>query len=142
MTKQKKVVKDVENLSDRIADAEVKAQQRISELKIAAMREGYERQKAEAKKQLQDQLDNIEKEARERMQALKKGRKRGLNITPGQIAAVGTIAQSAKDNAQKAYNNKLVVMYEAEMDSLTGKYENYTNQRIALEKNTPKPWSV
>lgn len=135
---KKKVVKDVENLSDRIADAEVKAQQRISELKIAAMREGYERQKAEAKKQLQDQLDNIEKEARERMQALKKGRKRGLNITPGQIAAVGTIAQSAKDNAQKAYNNKLVAMYEAEMDSLTSKYENYTNQRIALEKEYTK----
>ena len=34
---KKEKVKDIENLSDRIADAEVKAQQRIDELTLAAM---------------------------------------------------------------------------------------------------------
>lgn len=135
---KEKKVKDVENLSDRIADAEVKAQQRIDELKLAAMKDGYEKQKAEAKKQLQEQLDQIDKEARERLQALEKGRKRGLPVTQGQIASVGTIAKSAKENAQQAYDNKLVAMYEAEMDSLTGKNEDYTNQRITLEKEYTK----
>lgn len=135
--KQKRV-KDTENLTDKIADAEVKAQQRIDELTIAAMRDGYEKQKAEAKRQLQQQLDQIDQEERERRQALDKARKQGINVTTSQYASVGTMAKAERDNAQQAYDNKMVALYEAEMDNLTGKSEDYTNQRIALEKEYTK----
>ncbi len=135
---KKEKVKDIENLSDRIADAEVKAQQRIDELTLAAMRDGYEKQKAEAKRQLQQQLDQIDQEERERRQRLDKARKQGANVTTNQYASVGTMAKAERDKAQQAYDNKLVAMYEAEMDNLTGKYEDYTNQRIALEKEYTK----
>lgn len=135
---KKEKVKDIENLSDRIADAEVKAQQRIDELTLAAMRDGYEKQKAEAKRQLQQQLDQIDQEERERRQALDKARKQGINVTTSQYASVGTMAKAERNNAQQVYDNKLVSLYEAEMDNLTEKYEDYTNQRIAIEKEYTK----
>ena len=129
---------DIESLSDRIADAEVKAQQRIDELTLAAMREGWEKQKAESKKQYQQQIDQINRDERERLQALEKARKQGLNVTPDQIASVGAIATLQRDLAKRAYDNSLTTLFESEMDHLAGKYEDYTNQRIALENKYSK----
>lgn len=133
-SKDPKPVKDIENLSDRIADAEVAARKRIDELTLAAMRDGYKKQKAEARLQLQNDLDQIDKEARERLQALEKARKKGLPVTKGQIASVGTMADTERDLAQEAYNKKIVTLFEVQMDGLTDKYQDYANKRLAIER--------
>ena len=126
--------KDIQSLADRIADAEVKAQQRIDELKLQAMQEGYNKQKAEAKKQYSQELDRIAQEERERLQALEKGRKAGLRVTPEQVKAVSVDTYNQRYLAQQVYTSAMAKLFDTEQRALTEKYSDYTSKRINIER--------
>jgi hypothetical protein len=126
--------KDIQSLADRIADAEVKAQQRIDELKLQAMQEGYNKQKAEAKKQYSQELDRIAQEERERLQALEKGRKAGLRVTPEQVKAVSVDTYNQRYLAQQVYTAAMAKLFDTEQRALTEKYSDYTGKRINIER--------
>lgn len=132
--KPEKPEKDIQSLADRIADAEVKAQQRIDELKLQAMQEGYNKQKAEAKKQYSQELDRIAQEERERLQALEKGRKAGLRVTPEQVKAVSVDTYNQRYLAQQVYTSAMAKLFDTEQRALTEKYSDYTGKRINIER--------
>lgn len=93
---------NTENLTDKIADATVKAQQRITALNIAAMEEGAAKEKAVARAKFDEEIDRIDQEERDRLQALAKAKKMGLSVSPEQV---NTVTDQANTQRQLATND-------------------------------------
>lgn len=104
--------KSKQELSDRIADASVKAQQKIDAMVIAAMKEGADKRKEEAKTELNDELSRINQEQRDRLQALEEAKKAGLKVTPGQIGTVKTQSDMQRTQATGVYTAKVSLIDE------------------------------
>ena len=126
--------KSTSNVSDNVEDASLKAQKRVNDLKLQLIRDGYERQKAEVKRQLQEQLSDIAKDERERMQALQRARKAGLNVSESQVKSVSAMSAYQRNLAQDVYMRQMERLYEDHIDNLSSKYEDYTYKRISIEK--------
>lgn len=86
-----------------IAAAELTARQKIEAMRIQLMREGAEKEKAEARKRLNDELERIASEERERMKALMDARKEGLPVTREQVKEVTAQADTQRELAGEIY---------------------------------------
>ena len=79
---------DKQGKADELADAELKARQKINDMTIALMKEGEEKKKELALKQFDEELARIDREERDRLKALQAAQKNGMAVTPGQVASV------------------------------------------------------
>lgn len=89
-----------------LADARIRAQQKVEAARIAVMVEGREKRKALAEKEYNDTLAAIDKEERDTLAKLEKSRKAGRKVTPEEERQVkdGATAQRALAQVQYLQN--------------------------------------
>lgn len=91
---------------NELADARIRAQQKVEAARIAVMVEGREKRKALAEKEYNDTLAAIDKEERDTLAKLEKSRKAGRKVTPEEERQVkdGATAQRALAQVQYLQN--------------------------------------
>lgn len=98
--KKNKLENDYQN---ELADARVRAQQKIEAARIAVMVEGREKRKTLAAKEYNDTLVAIDKEERDSLAKLEKSRKAGRKVTPEEEKQVKDSATAQRTLAQVQY---------------------------------------
>ena len=140
---------DKEGKANEIANAELKARQKINDMTIALMKEGEEKKKALARKQFDDELARIDQEERDRLKALQTAQKNGMAVTPEQVATVKDQAKQQRDLAseqyikdffavEKEYADKSKELKDEEAQSwidYNKEYGNYQEKRIAIVRD-------
>lgn len=92
-TKEKKTTgKPLSDYENELADARIRAQQKIEATRIALMVEGREKRKAIARKEYDETIAAIDKEERDTLAKLEKSKKAGKKVTPEE-------EQQVKDSA-------------------------------------------
>lgn len=129
------------SLVTKLADAELKARQKIEEMKLSIMVDGAAKEKAAARARFDAELLRIDQEKNERLEALAKAKKQGLPVTKGQVDTVTGQADDQRKGASAVYVKEFVDIEKEyadkrkkEFDDLLGKYQDYTAQRVAIEK--------
>lgn len=135
-----------------LADAELAAHRKIEETKIALMREGYDKERAEEKLQYEDTLQRINDEEKRRKELIVKLRKGGVYVSPEREAQVNTDAASQRVQAVMLYYQKITAInakekkeaYEKvkeekekekeELDKLLDKYNDFNRERMLIEQ--------
>ena len=134
---------------DEIADAELKARQKINDMTIALMKEGEKKKKELALKQFDDELARIDREERDRLKALQNAQKNGMAVTPEQVATVKDQAARQRNLAgeqymedyyaiSKEYADKDKKLKEEEEQSwidYNKEYGTYQEKRAAIAKD-------
>lgn len=138
---------DKEAKANEIADAELKARQRINDMTLSLMEEGEAKKKALARKQFDDELARIDKEERERLKALQTAQKNGMTVTPEQVITVKGQAKQQRDlageqyikdffNLEKEYADKNKKLKAEKIQALieyNKEYGTYEEKRLAIE---------
>lgn len=136
--KKDKLENDYQN---ELADARVRAQQKIEAARIAVMNDGYLKRKAIANQEYKESIAAIDKEERDTLAKLEKMKKAGKAVTPedekrvkddAQKARILAHAKNLKDTAEieKEWRNKNAeawIEYNKE-------YGTYQEKRLAIEK--------
>lgn len=151
LTKGKKKTgsSDPQDKADEIAEAELNARRKINEMTIALMKEGDQKKKELALKQLDDELARIDKEEKDRLKALQDAREKGLKVTPEQVATVKDQANQQRGLAgqqyitdlfaiEKEYADKRKKLKEEEEQSwidYNKQYGTYQEKRAAITKD-------
>lgn len=140
-TKDKDSKTDKRDYSSELADARVRAQQKIEAARIAVMNDGYLKRKAIANQEYKESIAGIDKEERDTLAKLEKSKKAGKAVTPedekrvkddAQKARILAHAKNLKDTAEieKEWRNKNAeawIEYNKE-------YGTYQEKRLAIEK--------
>ena len=148
-TGKKKKDNDRQGKADELADAELKARQKINDMTIALMKEGEEKKKELALKQFDEELARIDREERDRLKALQTAQKNGMAVTPGQVATVKDQATRQRNLAGEQYmkdyydiskeyadkNKKLKEEEEQSWIDYNKEYGTYQEKRIAIVKD-------
>lgn len=152
--KEKQVKKEQEDLTNEInelGELELAARKKIEESRVALMKEGYEKQRAEELLHYEEEKQRINEEEAKRMALVQKLRKGGVVVTPEQEAQIGIDAAKQRIQAAQMYGDKLTAINEKEkkeyddkvkeekqkeeeaLDALLSKYKDYNAERIAIE---------
>lgn len=140
---------DKEGKANEIAEAELKARQKINDMTIALMKEGEEKKKELALKQFDDELARIDKEETDRLKTLKDAQKKGMKVTPEQVATVKEQAMQQRNLAGEQYmkdffavakeyadkNKKLKEEEEQSWIDYNKEYGTYQEKRIAIAQD-------
>lgn len=102
-TEDKDSKTDKRDYSSELADARVRAQQKIEAARIAMMQEGYEKRKAITRKEYTDSLAAIDKEERDTLAKMEKSKKSGKKVAPEEEQQVKNDAQTQRTLAQVLY---------------------------------------
>lgn len=146
-TNKKKKTSGNEEKAEDIANAELKARQKINDMTLALMEEGEAKKKALARKQFDDELARIDQEERERLKALQAAQKNGMTVTPEQVATVKGQAKQQRDlageqyikdffNLEKEYADKSKKLKAEKIQALieyNKEYGTYEEKRLAIE---------
>ena len=145
---------DKEDLSDELeelGELEAAAQKKINETRVALMKEGYDKQRAEELLHYEEEKQRINEEEAKRMALVQKLRKGGVVVTPEQEAQIGIDAASQRIQAAQMYSDKLSAINEKEkkehddkvkeekkkeeeaLDALLSKYQDFNAERLAIE---------
>lgn len=138
---------DKEAKGNEMADAEIKARQKINDMTIALMEDGAAKKKALARKQFDDELARIDQEERERLKALQNAQKNGMAVTPEQVSTVRSQAKQQRDLAgekyikdffsvEKEYAEKSKKLKEERVQAqieYDKEYGTYQEKRLAIE---------
>lgn len=140
--KTKDTGKSARDYQDELADARIRAQQKLEAARISVMREGVRKRQALARQELDESLAQIDKEERDTLKKMDEAeKKRGVKSTPGERQAV-------KDNASKqralATMGYLKESYDIEKEfrdrnlrewvEYYKEYGTYQEKRAALDK--------
>lgn len=152
--KEKQVKNEKEDLTNEInelGELELAARKKIEETRVALMKEGYEKQRAEELLHYEEEKQRINEEEAKRMALVQKLRKGGVVVTPEQEAQIGIDAAKQRIQAAQMYGDKLTAINEKEkkeyddkvkeekqkeeeaLDALLSKYKDYNAERIAIE---------
>lgn len=140
---------DKQGKADELADAELKARQKINDMTIALMKEGEEKKKELALKQFDEELARIDREERDRLKALQAAQKNGMAVTPGQVASVKDQVTQQRNLAGEQYmkdyydilkeyadkDKKLKEEEEQSWIDYNKEYGSYQEKRIAITKD-------
>ena len=159
-TKKEKIKKDKkEDLSgeaEELAELEKAAQKKIAETRVALMKEGYDKERAEALLQYEEEKQRIFEEETKRKELVKKLRKGGVAVSAEKEAQISADAAKQRIQAAQMYNNKYAAIAEKEkkeyddkvkeekkkeeeaLDALLSKHQDYNAQRMAVETNYTK----
>lgn len=152
--KEKQVKNEKEDLTNEInelGELELAARKKIEESRVALMKEGYEKQRAEELLHYEEEKQRINEEEAKRMALVQKLRRGGVVVTPEQEAQIGIDAAKQRIQAAQMYGDKLTAINEKEkkeyddkvkeekqkeeeaLDALLSKYKDYNAERIAIE---------
>lgn len=95
--------KDNLSLLNAIADAQLSARQKLEAARLAVMRDGYEKRKRLARKELDETLADIDKSERDQLKKLDDAKKKGAAVDSGQYARVKDTAKDQRVEAARKY---------------------------------------
>ncbi|WP_051527375.1 hypothetical protein [Prevotella falsenii] len=159
-TKKKKEKKekkaDLSSELEELSELEKAAQQKIAETKVALMKEGYDKERAAALLQFEEEKQRINEEEAKRKELIKKLRKGGVVVSDAQEAQVGIDAAQQRLQAAQIYSDKYAAIAEKEkkeyeekvkeekkkeeeaLDALLSKHQDYNAQRMGVETTYTK----
>lgn len=134
--------KSARDYQDELADARVKAQQKLEAARIAVMKDGIEKRRKLAKQELEESLAGINKQERDTLKKMEEAeKKRGVKITPEEKKAVKTNAQQQRLVAYQQYAKELYAVdkefQEKDLKSwieYNKEYGTYQQKRAAIMK--------
>ena len=154
--KKEKKKKDFSSELEEFNELEKAAQRKIAETKVALMKEGYDKERAEALLQYEEEKQRIFEEETKRKELVKKLRKGGVAVSAEKEAQISADAAKQRIQAAQMYNNKYAAIAEKEkkeyddkvkeekkkeeeaLDALLSKHQDYNAQRMAVETNYTK----
>lgn len=127
------------NYAEQLAEARIKAQQKLERMLIETMQDGFKKRQALAAQQLQEEIARINADEKAQLDTIKKARSAGQSVDTN-------AEQQVQDNAQqqrKAANNRYLqdsaqIEKEWQEQSLQSwiayyeKYGTYAQQRVAI----------
>lgn len=131
-----------------LAEMEIEAARRIEDRRLDIIREGYEKERAEALLNFEREKERINSEGQQRVELYNRLRDAGEKVTPEQLANIHAQAAtqrvlaaqiydattadiSARENKDAADRQK---KREDELQALLGKYQDYEAQRSAIKR--------
>lgn len=134
--------KSARDYQDELADARIKAQQKLESARVAVMKDGIEKRRKLAKQELEETLAQINKEKRDTLKKMEEAeKKRGVKITPEEKKAVKTNAQQQRLVAYQQYAKELYAVdkefQEKDLKSwieYNKEYGTYQQKRAAIMK--------
>lgn len=132
---------DVNKLMANFVDYEAKARRRIEDMRISLMKEGFEKERAEAQNAFEQEKARIAKEEQERLQLYDRLRKAGGKVSPEQKGAI--LAQAATQRVQAAQrldhalteiDKKEAKANKEKLEELLKSYRDYAAQREDIER--------
>lgn len=134
--------KSARDYRDELADARIKAQQKLEAARIAVMKDGIEKRRKLAKQELDESLARINKEERDTIKKMEEAeKKRGVKSTPEEKKAVKTNAQQQRLLAYQQYAKELYAVdkefQEKDLQSwieYNKEYGTYQQKRVAIMK--------
>ena len=131
-----------------LAEMELEAARRIEDRRIDIIREGYEKERAEALLNFEREKERITTEEQQRVELYRKLKEAGEKVTPEQLANIHaqaatqrtlaaqiydapTAENTARENKDAADRQK---KREDELQALLGKYQDYEAQRSAIKR--------
>ena len=154
--KKEKKKKDFSSELEEFNELEKAAQRKIAETKVALMKEGYDKERAAALLQFEEEKQRINEEEARRKELVKKLRKGGVAVSAEKEAQISADAAKQRIQAAQMYNNKYAAIAEKEkkeyddkvkeekkkeeeaLDALLSKHQDYNAQRMAVETNYTK----
>lgn len=154
--KKEKKKKDFSSELEEFNELEKAAQRKIAETKVALMKEGYDKERAAALLQFEEEKQRINEEEAKRKELVKKLRKGGVAVSAEKEAQIAADAAKQRIQAAQMYNNKYAAIAEKEkkeyddkvkeekkkeeeaLDALLSKHQDYNAQRMAVETNYTK----
>ena len=134
--------KSARDYQDELADARIKAQQKLEAARIAVMKDGIEKRQKLAKQELEETLAGINKQERDTLKKMEEAEKnRGVKSTPEEKKAVKTNAQQQRLVAYQQYAKDLYAIdkefQEKDLKSwieYNKEYGTYQQKRAAIMK--------
>lgn len=133
--------KSARDYQDELADARIKAQQKLEAARIAVMKDGIEKRQKLAKQELEETLAGINKQERDTLKKMEEAEKKGVKITPEEKKAVKTNAQQQRLVAYQQYAKDLYAIdkefQEKDLKSwieYDKEYGTYQQKRTAIMK--------
>lgn len=134
--------KSARDYQDELADARIRAQQKLEAARISVMREGIRKRQALARQELDESLAQIDKEERDTLKKMDEAeKKRGVKSTPEERQAVKDNASQQRAMATMGY---LKESYDIEKEfrdrnlrewvEYYKEYGTYQEKRAALDK--------
>lgn len=134
--------KSARDYQDELADARIRAQQKLEAARISVMREGVKKRQALARQELDESLAQIDKEERDTLKKMDEAeKKRGVKSTPEERQAVKDNASQQRALATMGY---LKESYDIEKEfrdrnlrewvEYYKEYGTYQEKRAALDK--------
>ena len=159
-TKKKKEKKekkaDLSSELNELNELEKAAQRKIAETKVALMKEGYDKERAAALLQFEEEKQRINKEEAKRKELVNKLRKGGVAVSDAQEAQIAADAAKQRIQAAQMYSDKYAAIAEKEkkeyddkvkeerkkeeeaLDALLSKHQDYNAQRMSIETTYTK----
>lgn len=134
--------KSARDYQDELADARIKAQQKLEAARTSVMKDGIEKRQKLAKQELEETLAGINKQERDTLKKMEEAeKKRGVKITPEEKKAVKTNAQQQRLVAYQQYAKDLYAIdkefQEKDLKSwieYNKEYGTYQQKRAAIMK--------
>lgn len=139
---------DVSKLTQNLVDYETKARRRIEDTRISLMKEGFEKERAEAQNAFEQEKQRIDEEERQRLELYERLRRSSADVSPEQRAAIIAQAATQRVQAAQAYDNVMNAISEKErkddeerrkrqqdqLQSLLAKYRDFEAQRAEIRR--------
>lgn len=136
---------DVSKLTQNLVDYETKARRRIEDTRISLMKEGFEKERAEAQNAFEQEKARIAKEEQERLQLYERLRKAGGKVTPGQKSTILAQAAAQRVQAARKLDHTLAEIDKKEekadadhLENLLKTYKDYATEREDAERKHDK----
>ena len=134
--------KSARDYQDELADARIKAQQKLEAARIAVMKDGIEKRQKLAKQELEETLAGINKQERDTLKKMEEAEKnRGIKSTPEEKKAVKDNAQQQRLVAYQQYAKDLYAIDKEFQDKdlkswieYNKEYGTYQQKRTAIMK--------
>ncbi|WP_319589648.1 tape measure protein [uncultured Draconibacterium sp.] len=138
--KQKEVEKQIKSEEERLraveelADEELRIKQELEKSKVAAMRDGFGKQREQARINYEQELDEIDRQGKEYLKKLNESKE--LSITDDDYivelpADIQEKLNQQKKNAEVKYNNEIVAINKAAADKIEEIWDSTTEAFIS-----------
>ena len=126
---------------EKLSDMELAARQRVEEQAVELMKEGYDKQRAEAELNFRKEKQRIDKEEQERLALYDKLKASGAKVSPADRMTITAQAATQRVQAAQLLDNQLAEIDKKEeeenrkkLEKLLGQYQDYAAQREAIER--------
>lgn len=113
---------------NELADARIRAQKKLEETLLSVMQEGYEKRKAQASKEYNDSIAEIDKNEREDLKRIRKAWESGVKISPEEEQAIKTTANQSRIAAYQMYVRKYTEIQRDFLSDSTKSWNEYNKQ--------------